>query len=85
MSYLEQATTSQVKSPVHSVRPVVWRFWFPLYVGGGGGGGEIGDYAAAVARQGPANNRGMMFSARSAKQRWNGVFCAVRVELLHAG
>jgi hypothetical protein len=32
---------------------------------------EIGDCAAAVARQWPANNRGMVFSARPATQQLN--------------
>jgi hypothetical protein len=36
-----------------------------------GGGHEKGDCTAAVARQWPANNRGMMFSARSTKQQSN--------------
>jgi hypothetical protein len=39
-------------------------------------------YTAAIARQWPANIRGMMLSARSAKQQLNrnrnSVFCAVR-------
>jgi hypothetical protein len=35
-----------------------------------GGDREIGDFIAAVVRQAPANNyRGMVFSARSAKQQ----------------
>jgi hypothetical protein len=32
---------------------------------------EIGDCTAAVARQRPANNRGMVFSVRSAEQQLN--------------
>lgn len=36
-----------------------------------------------VDRQRPADNRGMVFSALSAKQKQrNGVFCAVRTEML---
>jgi hypothetical protein len=36
-----------------------------------GGDREIGDCAAAVARQSPANNRGMVISAPFAKQQLN--------------
>jgi hypothetical protein len=42
---------------------------------------EIGDCTAAVARQRPANNIGMVFFARSAKQQLNsnrGTICSVR-------
>jgi hypothetical protein len=36
-----------------------------------GGNCEIGDHTESVARQWSANNRGMMFPARSAKQQLN--------------
>jgi hypothetical protein len=50
---------------------------------------EIGDCTAPVATQRHANNRGMVFSARFAKQqltsKTNGVSCAVRAEMFKAG
>jgi hypothetical protein len=71
------------KRSVRIYKLLLWWHVYPLL----GADREIRDCKAAVARQRPANNnRGMAFSAWSAKQQLksNGgtVFCAVRAEML---
>jgi hypothetical protein len=65
------------KRPVRIYEVLLWWHVYPLLGA---------DRTAAVATQRPANNRGMVFSAWSAKQQLNSnrgtVFCAVRAEIL---
>jgi hypothetical protein len=81
-----QASCHNINTPInigYNIYIYILRHTEPLL----GGDREIGDFTAAVARQRPANNRGMVFSVQSVEpkieqQQSNDVFCAGRDEML---